>query len=209
MVGAYATLSSRAHSSAVVGLPSGVTSSSAPNSSSRATSNLVINDRHRRLLESRPMQLVARRALLLLEQHGQRPRGEARLAVEVERRLEEERLVVEPAARRLARVVPQEVREGGAAFVPARDVVERGVQPVRRVIPVDAQHHPPFSSKNSSVGVNWTLRKAANAFSVMTLPSIQVTSRSPQMLMATALKCRRVLSARSFWLKLTRISSRQ
>ena len=47
----------------------------------------------------------------------------------------------------------------------------------------------PRSSRKSSVGVNCTLSRAASCFSLVALPSVQVTSRSPQMLSASATKC--------------------
>src|SRR3989440_9587944 len=59
------------------------------------------------------------------------------------------------------------------------------------------------------VGVNWIFRKAARPFSENFLPSVQVTSRSPQILSETARKFLRALSAIVFWLKLVRISSLQ
>src|SRR2546421_9602859 len=45
------------------------------------------------------------------------------------------------------------------------------------------------------VGVNWIFRKAARPFSENFLPSVQVTSRSPQILSETARKFLRALSA--------------
>ena len=53
----------------------------------------------------------------------------------------------------------------------------------------------PFSSKNTSVGVNCTFNAAAKRFSGTLRPSAAVTSRSPQMLIATLMKWRRIFSA--------------
>lgn len=59
------------------------------------------------------------------------------------------------------------------------------------------------------VGVNCTLSRFARAFSLCTVPSTQVTGRSPQISSATASKWARVLSTISGRLKLVVSSSLQ
>ena len=53
------------------------------------------------------------------------------------------------------------------------------------------------------VGVNWTRWARAKSFSLLTVPSRSVTSRSPQILMATKLYRDWARSTISRWVKLT------
>ncbi len=67
----------------------------------------------------------------------------------------------------------------------------------------------PFSSKKTSVGVYWIFSAAASCFSVIVLPSGEVSSRSPQMLMSSETKWRCIFAAIAGCLKFTSTSRLQ
>ena len=80
---------------------------------------------------------------------------------------------------------------------------------MRRVVAVEPHHHFPLLVEEQERGGERTFSILAKSFSAMRLPSIQVTSRSPQMFNAIGMKCRRVSSTMARCEKLVCISSLQ
>ena len=89
--------------------------------------------------ESFPVQLVAGRAVGRFEDH--RERLVSFLAPQVVRRPQEERFLVQTRARRLANGAAEVIGQRLAALEPRGDVIEHGLEALRRVIAVEAHHH--------------------------------------------------------------------
>src|SRR5204862_4712892 len=87
--------------------------------------------------------------------------------------------------------------------------VEHRLEAVRRVVAVQPRHDPAALVEKDERGRELDFQEGHELFSENFFPSVQVTSRSPQMLSETARKFFRALSAIAFWLKLVRISSLQ
>jgi hypothetical protein len=94
-------------------------------------------------------------------------------------------------------------------FQPLRRIVERGGETVRRVVAVDARDSIALLVEQQDGRRELYLEEFRQLFSRRTLPSNQVTSRSPKRSNPMATKCFATLSVMSFCVKLVVISSLQ